>query len=625
MVALKFFQRNAPRAAHALVPAAFAPADLAVYAYIFAIGAFQFTHYLHTADYVYDASYPDMARSLLETGSYQLRFLPQTTLPPGFALILALVGLPFGLSPGVLLPVVAVSATLGFIAAYELLRRVEGRAVAAGACLLLASSPTLFGFVTLFVYPEMTYLLLSMLGLLLAIKVDRAGPDRAPIGSILLLSLVVSLAVLVRSVGVALLGGMAAWIAVSLRLAPEIARRRMGRMLTPLVLGLCTQFCWSLWAQHNQVLEWQLPGYPQSYVSQLRVKDGHNPELGLAHLGDIPERVWRNIIMRAAGFVHFLARRYVSMFWSSPAIFGVLLLVAWGLASSLWHGAQLYDWYFFFYESIYLVWPWDYSDRFLFPVFPLTCLYLWRGIKELTTGAARKPRAVGLCLVLLGFILSLCSAAFAAGWLTFTADPQHPRGDLLQPVAATVFWLLVAAIGFVMFKTESLHQSPDRLLERFSRLVEAGVAPLLRLAAVTAVGGLMVTGTAQAIVIGRRNLTPDLTQLSGYPMIEAAEWIRIHEPPDSVAMARDVDFIFHYTRGRVVWFPPISDPKVLMDGIRRYKVGVILVVHHAENYWLPAEDTCFRALQETYRNSFRLVHRGIGSWVYEVISPPTGS
>jgi len=67
-------------------------ADLAVYTCLILIGVFQLTHYPRTADFVADATYPDLARSIVEQGSYQIRFLPQTTLPPGFPFILAVVG-----------------------------------------------------------------------------------------------------------------------------------------------------------------------------------------------------------------------------------------------------------------------------------------------------------------------------------------------------------------------------------------------------------------------------------------------------------------------------------------------------------------------------------------------------
>jgi len=204
------------------------------------MGAFQVTHYPHTADFMNDMTYPDLARSILEKGSYQLRFLPQTTFPPGFPLILAAVGLFLGLSPATLFPVVTVSATLGIIAAYELLRRVEGRTVAAATCLLLASSPVLFGFNTTIVFPEMPFFLMSMLALLLALKIDGAERGRSLIGWMLLFSVTLVLALLIRSVGVALLAGLATWIAISLAVVPEVGRRRMS-MFNPPGAGInCT-------------------------------------------------------------------------------------------------------------------------------------------------------------------------------------------------------------------------------------------------------------------------------------------------------------------------------------------------------------------------------------------------
>src|SRR5271165_4311957 len=91
-------------------------ADVAVYIFILLIGAFQLTHYLHTPYFMNDVTYPDLARSILNHDSYNIRLLPETTFPPGFPLILAAVGLFFGLTPAALFPVIAVAATLGLIA-----------------------------------------------------------------------------------------------------------------------------------------------------------------------------------------------------------------------------------------------------------------------------------------------------------------------------------------------------------------------------------------------------------------------------------------------------------------------------------------------------------------------------
>src|SRR5262252_8545499 len=81
--------------------------DLLLYSLLLLLCCFQLTHYLNTSDFVNDATYPDLAKSILEHGSYEIRFIPETTLPPGFAFLLALFGRIWGLNPSVLFAVIA--------------------------------------------------------------------------------------------------------------------------------------------------------------------------------------------------------------------------------------------------------------------------------------------------------------------------------------------------------------------------------------------------------------------------------------------------------------------------------------------------------------------------------------
>ena len=602
-------------------------ADVGVYAFILLIGVFQLTHYLHAPDFMNDVTYPDLARSILDHGSYQIRLLPETTFPPGFPLILAAVGLLFGFTPAALFSLIAVSATLGLIATYEFLRRVEGRGVAAAISLFLASCPVFFSFGTSVIYPEIPYFLVSMLALLLALKIDHAERDRSLSGRVMLLSITLVLAVLIRSVGVALLAGLAAWIATSLLVVPDVGRRRLRRFVLPLVIGLTAQLCWSVWAHSHAALEWQLPGYPQSYISQLRVKNGHHPELGEAHLGDIPARIGRNLVARAVGFSHLLIRRNVSRFWSSPLIFGPLVLIAIGAGSSLCGSAgQLHDWYFLWYEFIFMLWPWDYRDRFLIPVVPLACLYLWRGAKAVKNYAVRQPGAAGVSFMLLGSLLCISSAAFAFRIAAFPVNPEHVRGDHLQTIAATLFWGIFAAMGLWMLKRASLEPQRDGagVYARLNQIVESRGPAGLRVAATVIVAAIVVLDTGQVMAIGRYNMNPDITREPTYPIMKAAEWIGGHEPSDRVIMASEPEIVFHFSGHRTVWFPPISDPKVLMEGIRRHHIGAILVVHQAQSYWLPPEDVCFQALLQAYPGAFQLTYRDLDTWVYEVASPLDG-
>jgi len=596
--------------------------DFAVYAFILLMGTFQLTHYPHSADFMGDAAYPDLARSLLEQGSYQTSLHPQTTLPPGLPFLLVPVGRNFGFTPASLFPMIAMFTALALIVSYEFLRRIEGRGVAAAACLLLASSPVFFGNNTAIIFPEMPYFFFSMLVLLLALPLDRMEPKRASLGRILLLSIALVLAMLIRSVCIALLVGLIAWCGASFLAARELGMRRAKMLSIPLALGIAAQVAWSVWAHRHENLEWKLPGYPQSYLSQLMVKNGHHPELGLASIRDIPGRVERNIITRTIGFDELLTRRYVSQFWSSPAIFGVAALAGLGLAASLQGGGQLHDWYFLWEEAIFLVWPWDYRDRFLFPVFPLACLYVWRGGKVVKDYLAREPIKGALGLAFVGSLLCFCSAAFALGFARFPTAEDHVRGDHLQPIAATLFWGLLAITGFVLLKLHRKNRGipfghiPEFLIPRFSiscRLVGALVVAIL-----------VVSGTKTTLAVGRYNLHPDVTKQPLYPEMQATEWIRTNEPSNRVIMAREPDFVYHFTGRRVVWFPPISDPKVLMDGIRRHHVEVLVVTRHPKSYWLPPEETCFELLQRAYPAAFHLVDSGADYRVFEVVSSTGG-
>ena len=596
--------------------------DLVVYALIVFLGGLEIVGYTHTPDFVVDPGYPDLARSILEHHSYQFDFLPMTTLPPGLPLILALVGRFFGLGPAVEFRVIAISTTLGLLFAYLLLRRIEGRGVGAAACLLLGSSPLLFGFSTTIIFPEMPYVAASMFALWLTVKIDRDRPGSATLLWALLLGVVFAMATLIRSVGIALIAGLGAWIFTSLFVAPETGRRRLKTFLLPLLLSAAVQLSWSAWAGRHQVLEWQLPGYPQSYVSQIAVKNGQYPELGMASLSDIPSRVERNLITRAAGFGQIMTRRYMSPFWSSPAIAGVLALILLGLAVSFRQGGELHDWYFLGYEAIFLIWPWDYRDRFVFPIVPLACLYLWRGVKTLRSESARKPKVVGLCLMLGGVLLSVVSAAFAFRIFTFVSDGSHLRGDHLQPLAAVLFWAMLAAMGAILvWFIRPDRDSPDDAPR--SRWVEAIARPetarAFRFAAVFVLAILVGMGVKIQLAEARFNLHADVKQQASYGEIQAAEWIRAHEPSDRVIMARDQDMFFHYTGWRrVVWFPPISNPQVLMEGIRRHHVSLIVVVNPPLMYWLPTEDVCFQVLQRAYGSAFHLVQSDPNYQLYDV-------
>jgi len=583
--------------------------DLMVYTVLLFLGGLVFCSYLKTADLTFDATYVELARSLLERHTYVFNFLPETMLPPGFPMILAVVCRFAGFAPAVLFHVLAVFATFDLIISYELLRRVQGRALAGGACLLLGFSPSLFSFVTRIVFSEMLYLFFSMIVLLSALKVNCSTTARRRAGWILLLSMSLIVALLLRSVGVALLLALGMWILSSYFVSGNSFRSRVHLFVLPIVLGAAVQFMWAEWTIHHQAQEWSLAGWPNSYTAQLRVKDGNDPELGMAQLRDIPIRVGNNLRGRASGlFLLLTGRETATTFWTSPFIVAIIVFITVGLtASLLQEGGQLHDWYFLCHETIFLLWPWEFEMRFLIPVAPLACLYLWRGARKVTEWAVRSSYVTGC-----GFIVLGTSLTVATSDLIVRGD-----GKRWQLISALLFWCVMSIAGCAMLSRSTLI-TPTR----FTRFVDflrqpktirivAGVAMLL-------FSIRLVYGLAGELEVARLNSFPDIYNQPFLTDVQAAQWIRLHEPVDSIVMARKQDLLFHYTRDRVVWFPPISNPQVLMEGIRRHHISLVVVVKRREGYWLPTEEACFKALVRAYPAGFELLHAEDGYCVFKV-------
>ena len=157
-----------------------------------------------------------------------------------------------------------------------------------------------------------------------------------------------------------------------------------------------------------------------------------------------------------------------------------------------------------------------------------------------------------------------------------------------------------------------------RFLASLRSLMLARLTLPAQAAAVLVFAAIVGYGCSMELQIAHHNANPDLTQEPWYSDIEAAEWIQSHEPGDRVVMARKQDLVFHYTQHRVIWFPPISDSKTLMDGIRAHHVSLIVVVARKNLLWLPPEDLCFKALLDAYPSSFQILHAGSNWWIYRL-------
>jgi 4-amino-4-deoxy-L-arabinose transferase-like glycosyltransferase len=590
-------------------------ADLAWFALIIGFGAAAVFLHQRTVDFMgEDAFYADAARSLLHHGFYGVNGLPETTQPPGLAGILAALFALFGYGYAVSIGAVAFFETLGFLAAYELLRRRAPRLVAGTICILLLSSPVYFAWATRLVYACFPYFFTTMLALLSGWEYDKAATKRSRIGWGLVFAAAVAASLLIATGTIALLGAMISVIAATVLKDWRVARTRLLKFLPVLLLGIAVQAVW----MHRKPapLEWSLPGYPASYLNQLKVKNGNNPELGMATWSDIPGRVTTNLLAESDILAQLVLRHGVNQSKVAVVIIPVLF-IAFGWGYSVWKagGAELVEWYFAGYQAIYLLWPWTMDVRFLLPIAPLACFYIWQGIKAAILAVKTKPRLVGIISFPAAVLLTISGGQWIAAHRT-TGFGDWPD-ELLIPMwlvwALCALWM--AYSGRSIFSVQAFsggrkwlgHPLDTRRVRPLRLAQYAGYAFVM---------SLVVVGVAIEVRVARENLNTTSAENNAENTgtigilpsdVEAGIWLRAHTPPDSVIMARHWPTVYHYADRRLVWFPPISDPDVLLDGIVKNGVGYVVVVNRSQSYYLPDDDYCFDRLFDRYGADFQLV------------------
>ncbi len=584
--------------------------DVYLYALLAAMGALLFALSCNASDFVTDSYYYELARSFLAGSGYGFNLRPETMLPPGFPALLAVLVLVLGSNYGVLMRSITIFTSLGLVASYEVLRSAEGRGVAAASSLLLASSPALFGFSTTMLFSDMPYFCASTLLLWAVPRLDscEGGAMRQALWWTLCGFLLV-VSILMRSTGIALVGGVFGWLVVSFFRDREAVQRRLTIFLPLVVIGIAVEGGWIDWAAaKHQPPQWPVHGYQETYVAQLKLKNGNDPELGIATWRDILSRPIENIDDMVTSMAALSVHKQIASAWYSPGTVMPLALLLIGLASSLSRtGGGILEWYFVGYQSLFLFWPWNFELRFQLPVAPLAFLFMWRGGRALFKLAGKRPRelgASGLVAATLGLLSTI-----AWGW-----DIPHPRTS-----TCLIVWVLVAAVSVALC-------AYGRNLSRTGLLVLARTVEfkgrfvsVRQIAGPLAVTCMFVSGLVMELKIGVQNLhvAPESD-----PSIEAAEWIGAHSVPLDVIMARNEAIVYHYSHHQVVWFPASSDPQLLMAGIRRYHVRDIVVTDQDEShsYWKPSEARSFEALSHAHPERFRLVHQGPHEEVFEIVS-----
>lgn len=560
-----------------------------------------------------DAFYADAARNLLHHGFYGVDGSRETTQPPGLAAILAiLIGI-FGYSYAVCVRAMAVFETLGFLAAFELMRRRIGSLAAGVICVVLISSPMYFGWATRLVYACFPYFFTTMAALLASEKYDKAITFRKQLLWGMTLALLVAMSLLIATGTIALLAAMVMVILIAVWRDRNLARTKLLKYLPIVALGIGLQLAWMF--RKPAPLDWSLPGYPASYLQQLKVKYGNHPELGFATWRDIPSRLFRNAMSESDILAQLCLRHGVNETKIAVVIIPVLLIaVGWG--SSVWRngGTDLLDWYFAGYEAVYLAWPWTMETRFILPIAPLACLYAWRGAQKIYITATTRPRLMGILWFPAATSLGLSGAIWMhRHWHTGFGDlPDELLIPLWLVSAIAALWMLYS--GESPWRTNLYADGKQRFRNGIAAL---GLRPdyAVTLACGLVVASLVFIGVLTDTRIAHENLRAAkkaYAEQTGVeeimlPEVEAGMWLRSNTAQGSVVMARHWPTVYHYARRKLIWFPPISNEGVLFAGIKAHSVDYIVVVKHSNPYYLPDDDYCFDKLLSDHQDIFQLV------------------
>jgi hypothetical protein len=593
--------------------------DVLVFSFIICFGALQFFFPERAPDFqTDDVFYADAGRSIIQHGYYGINGQLEVNQPPGLPAFLALLCLSGAGTHTSFLRSMAIFDMLGFLVTYELLRRQTSRVVAASICLLLVSSKIYFLLSTQWVFPSFPYFFTSTCALLAARRFERSTASVSRVAWGVLLTLLIVASLMFASAAMAFLA------AILISTASLFFRNRprgFARLKLYFVVFIVAAAVQVIWMHRKGAPpEWPVPGYPQSYVSQLKVKSGNQPELGMATLGDIPSRMLRHAADDSVLLSQTLFRHWIDVAWMSLLVTGPIALILLGWGSSVWRtGGTIQDWYFVVYQAIYLLWPWKTEARFFLPVAALACFYMWRGGIALITLARHRPRLLGLVWYPVGVILAVSSWFWMQGaWIG--SQMTHAG---LQDETSFLIWIVSAILCVRMIWGESSWQGVVRVslksLSQPIRLLNISPLQIIQFLCLATVGALTFIGLGSQLEIARANRDLNSPANRIQPDVLAGEWIKAHTQEDAVVMARHLPISFHYSARKTIWFPPSSDPDLLMEGINKHKINYAIVVAREHSYYLPPEEDCIAALLAAYPSAVELVYQGTGFRIFRMV------
>ena len=534
--------------------------------------------------YFYDSdasTYLELARSLASGAGYVFDGEAHTKFPPGVPLLL----MPFVQAHDgdfqLLYRWIAGISLAALVAAWWWFRE-RGEKLAALLVALCAGSAAWYEFSTGASLSEAPFALVLLVLFAGAERVARRGNlgwTQACLGGALVLS-----AMLLRSAGLALLGGMlATWLHLRWRRSElTLGRKARIRGLLLVLPGLLALCLWILWCtQSPEALHAGDQGHESSYLSLWALADPHHPDLGSVTVGGLIARVVSKIVLEGRHVSEALTNlRWISQHGLSPVFVLAMVACAVGWRAELRRRNPIAAWVALAYGALVILWPYDEGRRFVMPFVPIVFVLAADGLAEmLGWWRAQSARRAGW---------SLAGVALLAGaWTAYALFGKRSVHVNTQDVADLVIWAECAAFGLLFAWRPRWHE----------RLLSGDRAGQL------ALGGFLlafgVFGFFTIRPIAARNLL-----LPGHPLrqtaaMQACRWIEEHTPSDARVLATDYAAIRYATRRRVAFLPLTANRARLEAALKDERPDYVVInAPRRDEYFLPAEPVRLAVIQK---------------------------
>jgi hypothetical protein len=350
--------------------------------------------------YVDDAYYLVLAKALAAGQGYtlvnSLSSGLQPLYPPGFAFILSVFWRITPTFPNNIvwfkwLQVFAVFGVGGLSYLYYVRHHRWSLWLALAAVLTTVLSPSLVFFATTTLMSECVFMLLQMLALVAVaecVRQAKAGEARLALLFAVPAGLFAAFAFLTRSIGVALMVAVLAWL---------LKERLIKPLLTAAAMMLLIVLPWQLYARSHaasEEIKREQQGYiVMNYTQVFWQRSAGEDETNVITLGELPERVRNNfgtIVGQQFGLL-YISRLLPSLGEVGFGFLSFLLsaLAMIGLVSRCRQDLTASEIYVVLSLGFILLWPWD-PMRFLLPLMPLLILYVICGGQALWAWWRRK-------------------------------------------------------------------------------------------------------------------------------------------------------------------------------------------------------------------------------------------